>query len=92
MLFRSQWTKEGVTAIAYLSLFGGLVGYSAYIYTLDRMSLALASVYNYINPVVAVLLGAMFLGEPLTGTVWVAMAVILLGVFMVKQASAKARR
>ncbi|MEQ1884191.1 MAG: EamA family transporter [Bryobacteraceae bacterium] len=88
----SQWTQEGLLAVAYLSLFGGLVGYSAYIYTLDRMPLALASVYNYVNPVVAVLLGAVFLGEPLTPMVWMAMAVILLGVFLVKQASGRRKR
>ncbi|MEQ1948390.1 MAG: EamA family transporter [Bryobacteraceae bacterium] len=88
----NQWTQDGLLAVAYLSLFGGLVGYSAYIYTLDRMSLALASVYNYVNPVVAVLLGALFLGEPLTPTVWIAMAIILLGVFLVKHASARVAR
>jgi len=87
----NRWTLEGIAATAYLSLFGGLIGYSAYIYTMDRLPIALASIYNYVNPVVAVLLGALFLSERLTGIVLVAMAVILAGVFIVKQTSRHVR-
>jgi drug/metabolite transporter (DMT)-like permease len=83
----NRWTMEGIAATAYLAVFGGIIGYSAYIYTMVRLPIALASIYNYVNPVVAVLLGALFLSERLTGTVFVAMAVILVGVFIVKQAS-----
>ena len=86
----NRWTVEGMTATAYLAVFGGIIGYSAYIYTMVRLPIALASIYNYVNPVVAVLLGALFLSERLTGTVFVAMAVILVGVFIVKQASSHA--
>jgi drug/metabolite transporter (DMT)-like permease len=58
---------------------------------MDRLPIALASIYNYINPVVAVLLGALILSERLTPTVFIAMAVILAGVAIVKQASRHAR-
>jgi drug/metabolite transporter (DMT)-like permease len=87
----NQWTLRGSAAVAYLAVFGGIIGYSAYIYTMDRLPIALASIYNYINPVVAVLLGALVLSERLNATVFVAMAVILVGVAIVKQASRHAR-
>src|SRR4029077_907317 len=83
----NHWSVRGTSAVAYLAVFGGIVGYSAYIYTMDRLPIALASIYNYINPVVAVLLGALILSERLDTTVFIAMGVILIGVAIVKHTS-----
>ena len=53
-------------AFAYLVLVGSVVGYSAYVWLLARAPLSLATTYAYVNPAVAVALGALFLAEPLT--------------------------
>ena len=53
-------------AFVYLVVVGSVVGYSAYVWLLARAPLSLATTYAYVNPAVAVLLGALFLSEPLT--------------------------
>ncbi len=80
-----HWSNRGVLAILYLVTFGSLVGYSAYIYAMDKLPVALVSVYNYINPVVAVLLGWLFYREPFGWRETVSMAVIFAGVAIVKR-------
>jgi drug/metabolite transporter (DMT)-like permease len=53
-------------AFAYLVIIGALVGYTAYFYLLRHCDPAKVSTYAYINPIVAVLLGALFAGEHVT--------------------------
>ncbi|MBV9180375.1 MAG: EamA family transporter, partial [Acidobacteria bacterium] len=62
-LARTTWTTRGVGAIAYLIIGGSLIGYSAYIYILGHAPTAKVSTYAYVNPVVAVFLGWLVLGE-----------------------------
>jgi drug/metabolite transporter (DMT)-like permease len=81
---RSHWTPSAVASVAYLAIFGGVVGYSAYILTMDRLPVAIVSIYTYVNPVVAVALGWLFYREPLGWRELVAMAIIFAGVAMVK--------
>ena len=54
---RPHWTARGVEATLYLSMFGGVIGYSAYVIAVTRLPVAITSIYSYINPMVAVLLG-----------------------------------
>ncbi len=77
-------TGTGIGAMAYLIVFGSLIGYSAYIYLLQKWPAARVGTYAYVNPVIAVLLGALVLGEKLTFSVMIATAVILLGVLLVQ--------
>jgi drug/metabolite transporter (DMT)-like permease len=58
-----HWNGRGVLAIIYLMTFGSVVGYSAYLYALDRLPVAVISIYNYINPLVAVFLGGCFIAK-----------------------------
>ncbi len=67
----------------YLVTFGGLVGFTAYIYLLRVTTPAKASTYAYVNPLVAVFLGWAIASEPITARTLVAAAVILLGVAMI---------
>ncbi len=53
-------------AFAYLIVAGSMVAYSAYVWLLHNAPLSLATTYAYVNPVVAVALGALLLGEPFT--------------------------
>ncbi|MBI5081144.1 MAG: drug/metabolite exporter YedA [Chloroflexi bacterium] len=74
---------EAILALAYLILFGSVIAYSGYIFLLKNVRPALATSYAYANPMVAVLLGWLFIGESITPMMIVAMAVILIGVGIV---------
>jgi drug/metabolite transporter (DMT)-like permease len=67
-------------ALAYLAIFGSLIAYSAYQYLLTHVRPALASSYAYVNPLVAVFLGAAFAGETVSSRALAALALILGGV------------
>lgn len=77
-------TFTGIGAMIYLIIFGSIIGYSAYIYLLQKWPAARVGTYAYVNPVIAVLLGALILGEKLTASVMLATSVILLGVLLVQ--------
>ena len=79
-------------AFVYLVLVGSVVGYSAYVWLLARAPLSLATTYAYVNPAVAVALGALFLSEPLTANVLIGGAVIIGAVAWVITAESRARR
>ncbi len=70
-------------AMLYLIVFGSLIAFTAYLYLLRNVRALLATSYAYVNPPVAVLLGALFLGEAVHSGDLVAMAVILAGVAMI---------
>jgi drug/metabolite transporter (DMT)-like permease len=73
-------------AIAYLVLFGSVISFIAYLYALQNLSTEQASLYAYINPVVAVLLGWAFFSEKLTMFIAIGGLVTLLGVYLVNKA------
>jgi drug/metabolite transporter (DMT)-like permease len=87
-----HWSCRGVGAILYLVFFGSIVGYSAYAYALDRLPVAIVSVYPYVNAVVAVALGWLFYREPFGVRETAAMMVIFAGVAVVKWSTGKRRR
>jgi drug/metabolite transporter (DMT)-like permease len=82
-----QWSARGVGALIYLICFGSIVGYSAYVYAMDRLPVAIVSVYPYVNAVVAVALGWLFYREPFGRREALAMAIIFAGVAIVKRYS-----
>jgi drug/metabolite transporter (DMT)-like permease len=84
-----HWSTRGVGAVIYLMIFGSIIGYSAYVFVMDRLPVAVASIYTYVNPIVAVLLGWLIYSEPFGAREAIAMAVIFIGVAMVKRASSK---
>ena len=66
---RAEWhcDRRGLGALAYLVVFGSIVGYTAYAYALRHASATIVGTYAYVNPVVAVLLGWLVLHEAVTG-------------------------
>ncbi len=74
---------NGILAIAYLVFFGSIIGYSSFIYALAKLPAAKVAMYAYVNPVVAVFFGWLILDEPVSHTVFLATAIILLGVVLV---------
>lgn len=88
-----EWSEftldgKGMAAIAYLIVFGSIVGYSSFIYALSKLPITTVSMYAYINPVIAVILGWLILDERLDWSVATATTVVLLGVALVKSAKA----
>jgi drug/metabolite transporter (DMT)-like permease len=77
----------GLGAMAYLIVFGSIVGYTAYGYALEHASATVVGTYAYVNPVVAVALGWLVLHEPVTARMLAAMALILGAVLWIQLAS-----
>lgn len=80
------WKMKSTLAIVYLVIFGSFAGFNCYIYALERLPVSIVSIYNYINPAVAVVLGVWFYNEPIGWREIVAMIVIFVGVAIVKHA------
>ena len=82
----SRWhlTGRGAAAMAYLVVFGSIVGYSAYSYALRHASATIVGTYAYVNPVIAVFLGWAVLGEAISGRMIVAIALTLAAVVWIQ--------
>ncbi len=76
-------TLRSWLAFLYLIVFGGIVGMTAFLFLMRATTPARASTYAYVNPIIAVLLGAAFAGETLTPRTLVAAAIIVAGVALV---------
>ena len=79
-------TATGLVALGYLVVFGSIVGYTAYTYALRHASATAVGTYAYVNPPIAVLLGRVFLGEPIGARTVVAMVLILGAVLWIQLA------
>jgi drug/metabolite transporter (DMT)-like permease len=82
----AQVSTRSLLALAYLTLFGAVVAFTAYVWLLRVASPVLVSTYAYVNPVVAVFLGWAVAGEPITKGTLIAAAVILTGVALISSA------
>jgi drug/metabolite transporter (DMT)-like permease len=89
---RLTWTRDGIIGLAYLTTFGSLLAFTAYVYALKKLPMTSMSMYAYINPLVAVLLGWLILKEQLTWVSIVAMCIILGGVALVQTGGRRSNR
>ena len=78
-----SFTPRTIAAMLYLSVAGSLVAYSAYIYAIQHLPLQLVSLYAYINPMIAVALGTVFLNEPLSARILIAAVLVFAGTWIV---------
>ena len=85
----SRISAESVLAIAYLIVFGSMLAYTAYGWLLKNAPLSLVGTYAYVNPVVAVALGTVFLHEAISPRTIVAAAIILVAVAIIVTARAR---
>lgn len=74
---------EGWAALAYLTFFGSIIAFNAYMYLLKNVRPAAATSYAYVNPAVAVLLGIVFVGETIGIEEALAMLVIISAVVLI---------
>lgn len=77
------WNRTGLSAVAYLSVFGSIIGLSAYTYLLQHVPVTKVSTYAFVNPVIAVSLGVLLLHERLQPSEIVGMAIIVAAVALV---------
>lgn len=79
----SEIPSNGWLALSYLVIFGSLLSFIAYVYVLKNLPATLVSIYAYINPIVAVLLGTLILNEKMTVFIAIGGAVAIMGVYLV---------
>lgn len=82
-------TSEGLWSLVYLVLVGSLLGYGSYMYVLKQLPATIVSTYAYINTIVAVILGWLWLDEKLNAAIALAVALTILGVWLVNRSFAK---
>ena len=85
----AQWSGRSIFGLAYLIVLGSLVGYSAYAWLLANAPLGQVSTYAYVNPVVAIALGALVLGQAISLRIVAGAALILAAVALVVRREGK---
>jgi drug/metabolite transporter (DMT)-like permease len=92
VIFRDDWgafrtaSLDTWLSLGYLVTFGSLIGFTAFAYCLNELPATTVGTYAYVNPVVAVILGRVFLAEPLTPGLLAGGVLILVAVVMTTRA------
>jgi drug/metabolite transporter (DMT)-like permease len=81
---RLTFTPRTAAALTYLTFAGAIGGFSAYAYALKHLPVATVSLYAYVNPIIAVVLGTLVLGEPFDARMVVAALVVFIGIVLVR--------
>ncbi|MBR9773716.1 EamA family transporter [Zunongwangia profunda] len=90
-LFLDDYTElkaisgKSIWALAYLIVFGSIIAYSSFVYALKHLPIGVSSLYAYINPFIAIMLGYFFLNEPLTDITLLALTATLSGVYCINR-------
>ena len=79
-------------AISYLVIFGSVLTFIAFIYALQHLPAHISTIYSYINPIIAVLLGAFIFNESLNAAIVIGGSIILSGLYMVNYSLRKGRQ
>ena len=88
----SAFSARSIGGFFYLVTFGSIVGYTAYVWLLDNAPLGTVATYAYVNPIVAIALGAIVLHESLTWTIGIGALVVLATVAIVVRQESTTRR
>ncbi len=83
-------STQSLAAMLYLTIFGSIVAFTAYVWLLQNVTPARVSTYTYVNPVIAVFLGWLILSEPITALTLVAVVVIIAAVVLITSQKPKA--
>jgi drug/metabolite transporter (DMT)-like permease len=86
-----SFTPRTAVALVYLTVAGSVGAFVAYVYALRHLPISTVSLHAYVNPVIAVVLGAVVLGEPFTARVVAAAALVLAGLGIVRSSGQGAR-
>jgi drug/metabolite transporter (DMT)-like permease len=82
---RLVFSPRSAGALVYLILVGAIAGFSAYAYALKHLPVATVSLYAYVNPIIAVVLGTLVLREPFNVRMAVAAGIVLAGMVLVRR-------
>jgi len=82
---RVALSSEVVWSMAYLIIFGSLIAYASYAYALRKLPMTIVSLYAYINPLVAVVLGWLVLDETLNLKIWLSILLTITGIYIVNK-------
>lgn len=80
-----HWSAEAAYSLLYLVLIGSVVAYACYSYVLRKLPMTIVSLYAYVNPIVAVLLGWIVLDEKLTLKIGIAILITVAGIYIVNK-------
>jgi len=83
---RVVFAARSTSALVYLIVVGAIGGFSAYAYALKHLPVATVSLYAYVNPIIAVILGSLVLQEPFTPRIALAAGIVLAGSALVSRA------
>ena len=84
-LTKVTWSSEAVYSMIYLIIFGSIIAYACYSYTLRKLPMTIVSLYAYVNPIVAVILGWIVLDEKLNPKIWLAILITIGGIYIVNR-------
>lgn len=80
-----DWSKEVLFSLGYLIVFGSIAAFAAFSYALSKLPTAVVSLYAYINPLVALVLGWAILGEKLNAAIGLAFLLTASGIYLVNR-------
>jgi drug/metabolite transporter (DMT)-like permease len=79
------WTPEAGYSLLYLIVFGSIIAYASYSYALRKLPMTIVSLYAYVNPLVAVVLGWAVLDEKLNTKIGIAILITIAGIYIVNR-------
>lgn len=79
------WSNQVVFSLSYLVLIGSVAAYACYFYAIGKLPITIVSLYAYINPVIAVLLGWAILSEKLNSKIAIAIVITVAGIYLVNR-------
>lgn len=80
-----HWSPDTTYAMVYLVAVGSIIAYGCYTYALKKLPMTIVSLYAYVNPLVAVVLGWLILGEKLNMRIGVAFVLTVAGIYLVNR-------
>jgi drug/metabolite transporter (DMT)-like permease len=80
-----NWTTGATSSLIYLIFFGSIAAYGSYSYAVKKLPMTIVSLYAYVNPIVAMILGALLLGEKFNMRMGIAMIVVIAGIYIVNK-------
>jgi drug/metabolite transporter (DMT)-like permease len=80
-----NWSNEVIGSLAYMILVGSVGAYACYSYAIKKLPMTIVSLYAYINPIVAVILGWLILDEKLNSRIGIAILITIAGIYLVNR-------
>jgi drug/metabolite transporter (DMT)-like permease len=80
-----QWSNELIFCLVYMILIGSVATYACYFYAIKKLPMTLVSMYAYVNPIVAFILGWLILDEKLNAHISIAILITIAGIYLVNR-------